>query len=357
MRSRSPRVVTSLLAVMAFASAPACGNDDPKTLLQDADFEALEDSELRFDRNNILDVATLTDFEAFDARSAAEFLAKTPYSRPSFLATYQSNGSRASDAIVRAARTHRINPLVLIVLAETRGGLVGAREYPFPPERVEYVFGCGCKTRTDCLPSLAGFDRQVDCVARRLRTALDQMSPEGGGAELTDSGWGTDKTSTTLDGLKVTPQDPGTAALYDLTPAVREGKDGGNWVFWNVFQRYAEKAQYGGPLGSREGRPVGEPCETDAICAGEGAVCAVGSEFPEGYCTAPCTGICPSQRGGNEAFCAQLKDDTGYCFATCNRSVPDSCRTDYVCARVRRFGSTDTSDGQDVCLPQGLLSP
>ena len=150
----------------ALALAPACAKTVDRGFFQEQDFQPPKDSkgselgdEAVFDRNNVIETAALVDFEALDAAKIQGFFHKTPYDRATFLETYQSNGVRASDAIARAARTYRISPFAFLIAAQGTQGLIGERNYPFPPERVEYVFRCGCLQGADCDANLAGFDR------------------------------------------------------------------------------------------------------------------------------------------------------------------------------------------------------
>ncbi|MDB4946517.1 MAG: hypothetical protein JWP97_6051 [Labilithrix sp.] len=358
---RGVGILVPLLGALAcVALAPACAKTEGHGFYQDKDFQPPsvassdfggegEGSEApKFDRNNIVDTATLTDYLALDATLIQKFLHRTPYDRPTFLDTYQSNGVRAADAIARAARTYRINPLAFLVAAQGTQGLIGEVNYPFPPERVEYVFRCGCLQGSDCMAELAGFDKQVDCLGRQLRAALDQI----GTNDQTDGGWGKDKTSTTLDNLKVTPGSEATAAIYDRNPRVQEGQAGGTWFFWNLFNIYALGADYSGPIGGASGGAwIGDKCTSEASCAdvGEGAICA--TDYPEGLCTIKCTGDCPSLADAPEAFCADFGDNGGFCLAVCNPSSP-SCRDGYKCVTTKKFGSTDVSDSRATCQVQ-----
>lgn len=336
----------ALLAVTlgTLALAPACSSTEERGIFQEIDFQKPEGLDATFDRNTILDTASLTDVDAIDVPILQKFLHRTPYARASFLETYQSNGVRASDAIAKAARTYRINPLVFLVFAQVTQGLLGEPNYPFPPERVEYVFRCGCLQGNNCLPELAGFDRQVDCLGRSLRVALDQIA--AGGA--TTAGWGVDTTSLTLDGLKVTPTTEATAVIYDRIPRVAEGEAGGSWFFWNVFNVYAGGIDYAGPIGGGIGGGwIGAACESSAGCGiGEGATCA--TNYPEGLCTIACKGDCPSEPDRPEAFCADFKANGGYCLAVCNPGAPN-CRPGYKCIRLKRFGAVDIADSKHVC--------
>lgn len=340
--SRALRSLLLLVFVAGAFVALACGEEPAATVLQPLDFTRPEGEAGDFDRNSIVESAAFTDVETLDRQSVQRFLGKTPYGRPSFLETYQSNGVRAVDAIMKASRQHRINPLVFLVFAEVTQGLVGERNYPFPPERVEYVFGCGCLQAKNCLPALAGFDRQVDCLGRALREAIDEIKAN----ETTATGWGPDVVSLTLDNLKVTPVDDATAALYDRTPRVAEGEVGGTWIFWNVWNHYTVALDYIGPIGFADGRWIGEPCLTAAMCSAvDGAICA--DNYPDGLCTVSCNGQCPLQPGRPESFCARFPGG-GYCLPICNLSAP-SCRDGYKCVNVAGVGSGDV---QAVCTPE-----
>ena len=251
----------AVAAAAALGGAGGCaakaGED---TFLQADDLSAAEGD---FDPNEIVDPPSFEDGSTLDVVAVQTFLERTPYKRQSFLSTYQSNGVRAADAIARSAQAYRINPLVLLVLAEVGQGLIGQQFYPFPPNRVEYVFGCGCVTLSKCDPALAGFDKQVDCVARSLRTSLDDIAKGG----QTAGGWAPSKTSLTLDGAKITPADASTAALYQYSPVVGKGQSG-SWLFWNIWQKYATYLEYDGPIGGGTVTTawIGDACTADPDC-------------------------------------------------------------------------------------------
>jgi hypothetical protein len=337
-------VLLPILLVMAVVAVACSEESAPGKVLQDLDFEQLEGGEVVVDRNNILETAAFIDIDSIDVKQVERFLSKTPYDRPSFLETYQSNGVRAADAIMRASRKHRINPLVFLVFAQTTQGLVGERNYPFPPWRVEYVFGCGCFQGGNCAPELAGFDRQVDCLGRSLRDALDAIAAE----KATLSGWGPEITSTALDGPKVTPANEGTAVIYDRRPFVNEGEPGGSWIYWNVWNLYALGVDYIGPIG---GAPIdgwiGDPCVSDASCGYENATCAL--DYPQGLCSLECDGSCPANPDRPESYCVGFPEG-GFCFQVCNPASP-ACRDNYKCLRLARYQGTGPDDSQYVCYP------
>jgi hypothetical protein len=332
--------------VAALAVACARQGDDSSVLQADD----LRQTEIPFDQDDVLDAGSLTDSLALPtAREVQAFLSKTPYGRASFLATYQSNGVRAADAIARAADKYQINPLVLLVRAQVDQGLVGTQYYPSPPSRVEYVFGCGCPGGTaKCDPAYAGFDRQVDCLGAALRALTDEAL----GAGVTASGWGAGRTQRTTDGVLVTPRDAGTAVLYAYTPYVAMNKPGGVWVFWNVWQNYAAFVGYAGALGPPVGtkRWIGDACTSDPLCAAiPDGVCV--QNFPSGMCTTACSKSqpCPNDMDHPQTFCANFGANGGFCLPVCNPSNPASCRPGYECKLANELGTQTNRNG---CLPK-----
>ncbi len=316
---------------VALALAPACARDEAGTVLQADD---LIPTDVPFDKNLIVEnTAALTDPYALP-EGVAEFLRKTPYKRPSFLAAYQSNGVPAAEAIQRAAEVHQINPLVILVRAQMEQGLIGQQYYPFPPARVEYVFRCGC-SGDKCDPALGGFDRQVDCLARTIRESLTQAC---GTARTTAGGWGVGRTAVTVDGVSVTPGNEATAALYQYMPWVLEGS-GGNWLFWNLWQKYSIWTGYAGAFSDRW---IGDSCCGDSSCPYQNGTCAV--NVPGGMCTAACSASNPCATDPNrKAVCASLSG-TGFCLRDCS---VDPCRKGFACVGVALIGG----GAGKACLP------
>lgn len=338
-----------IIAVVAALSA--CKSDSPASVLQPVDIATGDSGFIvqPFDRNTIIDSGSFQDSDTLQRDDIQKFFAKSPYSRPSFLETYQSNGTLASDAIANSAHNYHINPLVILVLLETTQGLIGQRNYPFPPERVEYVFNCGCTQSTTCAPNLAGIDRQVDCVARKLRESLDAINAPGG---KTAGGWGINTPAYTLDNQAVTPANDATAALYDWDPRLAIGQPGGTWVFWNVWNAYSQYLNYSGPLGINGGKWIGDPCNANDECQTvQGAVCA--DNYPNGMCVVECSEsvACPSGQNRAASFCAQFEDGF-FCVPICNPQAPAgvACRDGGQCVHVKGA----SSDENYVCIqPNG----
>jgi len=298
-----------------------------------------------FDPNTLIDqTASLTDPTSLPTEALIQsFLQQSPYGGSSFLATYASNGVSAAGAMATSANAYQINPLLFLVRAEMDQALVSSPTYPEPAARVEYAFGCGCDVTPSetnpsptCDPSLAGFDKQVDCLARTMRSYLDAVC---GASAATPGGWAEGVTTTTNDGVPVTPANQATAALYQYTPLVLPGLTGGNWFFWNIYQDYAGVVGYPGATIQTW---VGDPCCGDSSCDYDGGTCAV--NVPNGMCTASCasTATCPTDPT-RKAVCASLSGQ-GFCLFDCT-SAP--CRQGYLCQTVAIVGG-----GQGLaCLP------
>lgn len=233
------RLSSALFFVLVLVVAlMACGPSADGGVLRPQDTK-LQDG-VTFDPTLLMTDSSFVDVTPADVASILQFLQKTPYDQPSFLATYASNGVTAPLAIVRSARKYRINPIVFLAHAERAQGLIGSKAYPFPSTRVEFVFGCGCNAPGQCDLAVSGFDKQVDCLGRALRTNLDQLAANG----ATDGGWAIGTATKTIDGALVTPQTNATAALYQYLPLVSANK-----TYFTIFQLYANALSYFDPGG------------------------------------------------------------------------------------------------------------
>lgn len=330
---------------------PACKSTVAETTFLDpTDLElykpAGDEPPKPYDRNDLIDDASLVDFTQATSAVAQTYLERTSYARRSFLSTYQSNGLRASDALVNAARVYRINPIVLLVFAQVRAGLVSLGVYPTEPARVEYAFQCGCESKGVCEPRLAGFDNQINCLALRLREALEAVKLSG----VTASGFGPNRTAFTVDGGRVTPANAATAAIYQVLPREAREAAGGTWLFWNLWQKYTTAYEYAGPFEpTPEGGGIGDACQNDRQCALPASERVCATNYPGGLCTTNCTGECPVVPGKAEGYCADFRAQGGYCLAVCNPSAPN-CRTGYTCTRVAKFNAPKES--AFTCYPQ-----
>jgi hypothetical protein len=303
----------------------ACAKAEESSHLYAQDLDPPENAP-DFDADNIIALEELTD-SSVRADTLRAFLTnakshKNPYGRESFLSTYYSNGLSAIDALINAAEQYHINPIVLLARAEMEQGLVGLEFYPVDdPSRVENVFRCGCSGPSSCDPAYAGFDHQVDCLARQYRIILNDMDANGG---VTSGGWAKGREGRTLDAKTVTPADDGTAVAYQFDPRVGDRKSG-NRLFWTIWQNYVKASGYQPNDVVNTGAWIGDPCVRDEQCKaiGADAVCVI--SYPGGMCTVPCRDGCPP-RDGRESACVSTGQGA-YCFQRCSQSASSSCRS------------------------------
>lgn len=342
------RAIAAVLAAGCAALA-ACGSSSDGTaappFLDPSDINRAGADESPFDPVTSLVVPSdFTDPSAVrDIATVQRFFERTPYGRRSFLETYSSNGVSAAGAVLAAAVKYRINPIVLLVRMQMSQGLVGLATYPEPSTRVEYVFECGCDGRGNCIPEMAGLDRQVECLAARLRSYLTQISESPD--QVTYGGWGPDLPAITLDGVTVTPPDESSSALYQLDPVYGEKGKRGAWLFYRMYLSYSRSFGYSGSIDPElSGGWIGEGCSKDSDCSSAITNVRCLTDSPGGYCSAPCADDgCPSSQQKPAAYCADLQQLGGGCVAYCNPAAPN-CRDGYVCAKVTLFGS----NGQQI---------
>lgn len=104
------------------------------------------------------------------------------------------------------------------------------------------------------------------------------------------------------------------------------------------------------PSNIREGSADGEPCTTDAVCAGGN--CLADPDWPGGYCTTTaCATFRDCARGDADEFDNRclVQQGTNFCVRLC-RSAAD-CRNDlgYICQTI--------GGGQGMCVPGRAAPP
>jgi hypothetical protein len=119
----------------------------------------------------------------------------------------------------------------------------------------------------------------------------------------------------------VLPANRSSAILYTYTPWVLPGK-GGNWLFWNVWRRYASALGYarGMSFPFNEGW-IGGACQDARDCFYPNSICIgnAGSRF----CSLPCATYCPPRgdTGWAPVECITGSDGTGLCTAQCTDAL------------------------------------
>ena len=196
-----------------------------------------------------------------------------------------------------------------------------------------------------CDSSFAGFDKQVDCYAEQLRTALDAIAADG----HTSGGWGPMQMSTSADGVAVTPRrrlhrPRSTTTTRSSAPARRA--TGCSGTCGTSTRRRSAIDSGSGPTTTGW---VGDPCFTAEGCSFSSAVCARGG-YPNGMCTRECASNsdCPVDPTQGKNFCATFAQQTGYCVLACSTSS-STCRDGYACRGVVPFGADGGS--KNACIP------
>lgn len=242
-----------LLSVLSFVvvlSACAIDVDDSVSEHEEeADFivepdEGKADGTLpTFSANDVVKDVMLTSVDAMDADDVQKFFEATPYGTRSWLASYRENGMSAAQLVVQSAKTHAVNPLILISRMQVETSLVSKTTMP-TTRMINRALGCGCPDGAACNPAYAGLQKQLDCGARTFRRWYD-ASIAGNGI------WNRGVTKSTLDPRRVTPANHATASFYAYTPWVLVGR-GGCWLAWNVTRKYERHAVANGMLTALE---------------------------------------------------------------------------------------------------------
>lgn len=189
-----------------------------------------------FDRELVLPDEALEDPNALSVSEVQAFLDQTPHGNTSVLADHVSHGRTAAQAIVDAATSYGISPLILLTRLQLEQSLIGKSSAS--ANRLSWAMGCGCPDGGGCNSAYKGFDRQVECAAERFSTYLQEIRQDG----TTIAGWGIGKASSTLDGYTVRPRNAHTAAMYTYTPWVKSAKQ-----FLGLYRKYADHLGYAAP--------------------------------------------------------------------------------------------------------------
>ena len=300
-----------------------------------------------FNQNLILEDIIFEDKDFLTQTEIQSFLEFTPYQRRSFLADHVDEGKLVSQHLFDAAQAFRINPLVLLTKLQVESSVVYKDTSP-QDSTVDWAMGCGCHDGDpNCSRGPKGVGPQIHCAARLFRSYLDEIDA----ADTTRSGWRVSRSKTTLDDIQITPRNRATAALYTYTPWVLQGR-GGNWLFWNVYHRFARQLLANKP----NHRFIGGPCRTDEDCVFEEGLCAFklsNDRDALGVCTQPCERTCPDRQQPHTSvtFCMDSPEG-GLCVARCDDRLfanTDGCDLGLMCVQANR--PNDLTRTQDVCAP------
>lgn len=199
-----------------------------------------------FQRNRVMEDSFYSNASWATASEIQAFLENTVWNKPSWLATetlvlFEEPNSKpipVSEAIVRTAKAHNINPLLLLARMQVEKSLVSAEKRPSESAR---SFGLGCHKASVAHPngldpSVAALDIQLECAATTLE---NQMAK----AKAGDNNYDIGKDAFTGDGVTIHPMNAATSALYAYTPIEGSRHQNGNWLVWNITYRFAAAIQ------------------------------------------------------------------------------------------------------------------
>ena len=313
---RLTATVVSTLAVVGVVLAgclPAghepTGGIDPRDLAPTVDKSG---QPAQFWPSHLVADEVFGDAEAVSASGLQAFFESTPYDGArSFLADLEIDDIPYAEVLATLCQTYQINPLVVLATLQKESGIVSKTAKP-SDALLNKAFGCGCPDGSDCDPTYKGLKAQTECALSFLAQHRDRVLSHG----ETVTGWAPGKSKKVLDGFRVLPGNRASAVLYTYTPWVLRNA-GGNWLFWNVFTKYALATDYaqGVEIPTNEGF-IGGTCDSDDDCFYDGGVCA------NGLCSKACTSTCPDRSGPGFLTTRCMAQDDGalMCVAP---SVPD----------------------------------
>ncbi|MEK7132358.1 MAG: hypothetical protein AAB833_02470 [Patescibacteria group bacterium] len=200
----------------------------------------VQQSALAFDPNFIISDAEMTNVGAMNMAQIKDFLQKG-YLGSLRTADYQGRLRTAADIIWRSAKQNGLNPQVLLVLLQKEQSLISASQ---PTQKqLDWATGYGvcdsCSMNDPALARWQGFGKQVNSAAMQFTAGyLDDIKKTGS----TSGGFGPG-ISVVVNGLKVTPVNAATAALYSYTPHLH-----GNENFAKLWQGWFGKSYPNGTL-------------------------------------------------------------------------------------------------------------
>lgn len=188
--------------------------------------------EAGFDPNNIMSDSYMGNKKALNTAGIQNFLDSLPGRLKSYR-TRDINGQdrSAAEIFYNSAQSFGINPQILLALVEKEQRLL---TNPNPTQKsLDWATGFGSYGHS----RYGGFGAQIHFAAKVL-------APGGDYDKYPDyyKSFGVGRTTTTLDGYKVTPANRATAKLYIYNPLVGHPKArfGANWLLWHLINvRYA----------------------------------------------------------------------------------------------------------------------
>ena len=191
--------------------AVGCGPSEDEVVVDELTGQVLEPATTEYDMHRLLEDTDITGGQWITVAQVQAFLQQ----KGSYLATYKDpawNNKTAATLIVEQSKLQTISPLYMLARIQTESSLITSGT----STNLAKATGCGCPDSGGCSTSYAGFGKQIECSAKKLRGYLIDLDA----GRATISGWKPGVTKSTSDPCSVRPVNKATAALYTYTPWV-----------------------------------------------------------------------------------------------------------------------------------------
>jgi hypothetical protein len=191
--------------------AVGCGPSEDEVVVDELTGQVLEAATTEYDMHRLLEDSDITGGQWITTAQVQAFLQQ----KGSYLATYKDpawSNKTAAALIVEQSKAQTINPLYMLARIQTESSLITSGT----STNLAKATGCGCPDSGGCSTSYAGFGKQIECSAKKLRGYLIDLDA----GRATISGWKPGVTKNTSDPCSVKPVNKATAALYTYTPWV-----------------------------------------------------------------------------------------------------------------------------------------
>ncbi|MFC1617995.1 hypothetical protein ACFL2B_01790 [Patescibacteria group bacterium] len=208
-------------------------------------------SEAAFNKNNIMTDEYLHTTDTMSVEQIQNFLDD----QPGVLKNYKVDGKSAAQIFYESSEKNNIRAEVLIALTEKEQGLLHNRN---PGEKaLAWATGFGSFGNS----RYTGFKNQIDFAGQVLGNDYEQYSNYYNNFQV-------GKTTATLDGYKVRPENIATCNHYHYNPLVGSpnARFGANWLLWHILNvSYKDDfAKYTG-----NGSVAGAQTKTPALSSSE----------------------------------------------------------------------------------------
>lgn len=245
-----------------------------------------------YNPNNVLSDPEYLDSNSMSAGYIQEFLRAKGSGLANVTVNVLGRVVKVADIFYEAAKTYRVSQKLLIATAQKEQSAI--TDSDLTSSQLDKLMGYGVYPGNDYHVYL-GVYNQINYAARQFRKYYD--NPE-------NYAWQVGVERTTSDGVAVTPQNKATAGLYDYTPCAgavsgtppSEQGNGGNFLFWKIWQDWFQVKHPSGTLIREEGkggvyylvngkkRPFWSRQIFDSVARGNGVVDVTKNEI-EGYST------------------------------------------------------------------------